>query len=386
MEALPHLIFASAVTFIVCFLLLVNYLSFKYTILIASFKISIPFLYFSRFGNKWTPYDGRKFQTVATTLLEQGHTPWSLVFHWDFLITYVDSTHVIPYWWNVTAQYLFGPYYYSPIFLNVILTVFTGMYCMFILSRSGFQESYYKYYLAFFVLQWDVLVFSSILNIKSIIVTLFITMYLYHFIMMVSSRNSAWSGFHFAMVLLILFIIYWSRFYIVPLLVMSSLAWIAFHSRRKKWVPILALPVVALYPIIERGLKQTQYFEPLTLTEFVFNAAKIVLTPRPWGVNAEFSFLIIPAVFHWLFIFPSIFSSLLLWNKSKYTRLLVIFTVGFVVFYAIFPGLASVRMRYQIVFVITLLQFHMLWETASLIEVKSTILSSSFSDADKAAT
>lgn len=386
MYALPNLLFASLAAFIVCLFLLNNYLSFKYSVLLASLKTSIPVWYFATFGKKWTPYDGENFQKVATTLVEQGHTPWSLIFNWDFLISYVDSTHVIPYWWNVTAQYLFGPYYFSPIFLNIITTVLTGMYCVFILSRSGFPQSYYKYYLSFFVVQWDVLAFSSILNIKSIIVSLFITMYLYHFIMLVSSQVSVWSGFHFTMIMAVLVVMYWTRFYIILLLVMASGAWLAIHSRQKKWALSLALPVVALYPIIERGFNQSQYFEPLTLPEFIFNAARIVLTPRPWGVNTGFSFLIVPSTLHWLFIAPMAVSLLFLWRRSEYIRLLIIFSSVFVVFYAIFPGLASARMRYQIVFVFSLLQFHMLWEVASMIEVRPKVLSSSLSGTDETAT
>jgi hypothetical protein len=365
------LLIASIVTFFLGFFLLRQYLSSKISFAVMFIKIGIPVAYFLSVGVLWAPYDGRKFQRLAAGLLNEDITPWSFLFNLDFVVNFVGSTHVAPYWLNVFGQYFFGPHYFSAIFVNILATILTGIYIIFILSRTGFSKTYYKYFFIFFLLHWDVLTYSSLLNIKGILIGLLIVMYFYHHIMMDSSTRLTLSVYHFAVMIGILFIMYWSRFYVISILLASSIMWVIIESNPKKWIPISAIGAVGLYPVVRIGLQfqDTRYFQFDILT-ILGTVPRILLTPRPWGVLPQFAFLIPSSIAHWLLIIPAMAYSGRLWVQEKNMRLLLCYLVVFVGFYSVFFELASARMRYQIAFVLAIGQYHFLWSLSRAITLE----------------
>lgn len=372
---ISDLLITAFVTLLIGFIILMRYFSITASFLIIFIKVIIPFIYFLVAERPWTPYDGETFQRVALELLNQGHTPWSLLFKWDYLVDHVNSIHATPYWWNVLGQYLFGPYYFSPVFLNIILTLFIGIYLMFILSYAGFSEKYCKYYLAFFVIHWDVLVWSSFINIKGVLVTLLVVMYFYSLIRIVSDHRDGKSKYHVIWLMCILYIIYWSRFYIIAILIASTVLWLFIESEVSFNKMSLLGGTISFVGITSFGFQMargTGYFNTVDFVNIITSVPRVILSPRPWAIQSEFSFLIVPAIFHWIFLIPAIIGFFRITPINKNIRLLSIYVVMFIGFYSLFSGLSSVRMRFQIIFVIILFQYHFIWELGQMVDIRYT--------------
>jgi hypothetical protein len=87
----------------------------------------------------------------------------------------------------------------------------------------------------------------------------------------------------------------------------------------------------------------------------------MILTPQPWNVESEYSFLVLPAAFHWFFFLPTAVGGYLLWQRSKESILLIIYLFVVILFCSSFEELLGPRQRFQLVFVIAWMQFHFLW-------------------------
>src|SRR5581483_1368055 len=86
------------------------------------------------------------------------------------VINLSEGYHVLYTWWNLLAQHLFGQHYYSSVFLNVLSTFVSGFVFVRILRLLNFPTAYQRGALIFFLLHWDVLVWSSFVNLKDILV------------------------------------------------------------------------------------------------------------------------------------------------------------------------------------------------------------------------
>jgi len=112
------------------------------------------------------------------------------------------------------------------------------------------------------------------------------------------------------------------------------------------------------------------------LNELVFTLSGIVhiiLTPRPWGISPEYSFLTIAAVLHWLFLLPTVIGGGMLWRQSKEAALLIIYCLVLIVLYGSYAELQGPRHRLQLVFIIAWMQFHFFWHIISTYRNRSKI-------------
>jgi len=336
-------------------------------------KTAIPSIYFAFTGTIWTPYDGIQFQQTASELISQGYNPIIVLLDLNFLIGYLNTTHIQPHWWTMLSQYLFGNHYFSPIFLNVLLTILIGMYTMFILSRTGFSSEYYKYFFVFFNIHWDVLAWSSFVNIKGVFITLVAVFFLYHLIMLVSSTENNRKYYHLLLLGGALSVMYLSRYYMIAILLASAITWLSIEYSSKDKIKYM-IPTITFFGLFSRyGLQRvrgTRYLEGISILSFVESLPRILLTPRPWGVLPEFSFLIIPSIFHWIFFIPASMCGIWLGYRHRNLRLIFIYAIMFFIFYSLFPDLASARMRVQVVFVFTIIQYQFLEFILKRFEIK----------------
>jgi len=370
---LSSLIIATLLTFIIIFLITSRYLSLKISFTVSLVKSLIPYTYFSFVGTKWTPYDGRSFQAGAEELLESGYGPVEIILNWGFLIDFVDSIHVIPYWWNMVAQTLFGYHYFSAVFLNVTLTVVIGVYTMFILSHTGLPETYYKWFFVFFLLHWDVITWSSLINMKGMFVTLLIVIYIYSLIRLNSSDQLLWKGIHGLSLAIILLIMYYSRFYMIAILAVTSVTWLVIEEGTDR-IRLTVGGIMILIPALLRGIQtalDSRYTDSINIVNTITGFLRILATPRPWGVNENFTFLVPAAILHWLLLPAAILFGLRLAYHHKNIRLISIFLLVFISFYSIFDNLVSARIQFQIVFIFTVFQFHALYRLVGILHLKN---------------
>ena len=69
------------------------------------------------------------------------------------------------------------------------------------------------------------------------------------------------------------------------------------------------------------------YWSLLDFSNIAVGPFQALLTPRPWNIEEEYSFLLVPSIMHWALIVPTFVGSVLLWKRSKFERLLIIYLV-----------------------------------------------------------
>src|SRR6266566_1826856 len=144
---------------------------------ISCLKAAIPFVYFLEYFRRgWMRLDDVSYYGGGLTLLYKGNNPFLIFFTADGraeLFKLAGGQHVLYYWYNLLAAYLFGPLYASPVFLNVASTFISGAFLCKMVLASGFEERYARWLVVFFLLHWDLLSWSSFLNLKEPLVLMF---------------------------------------------------------------------------------------------------------------------------------------------------------------------------------------------------------------------
>ena len=336
--------------------------------LTVTLKLALPVVYFAWLsdGMGWFLDDVTYFEN-GRHLLELGYTPlWVLgdPSRIESLKAVVGGHHILYLWWNLLAQFLFGPHYYSPVFLNLFLTFACGFFWVRTLRIMGFSKSYLRAFLVFFLFQWDVLAWSSLINIKD---TLVMTLTVLAFFMLArcSLRFSPFSLLAFGVVLLLFT---FTRFY-VPVLILSSVAaWLLLYWRSPTKVLILPATILTLLLVgTYFGSRHASELELFADADIPYGFFRFLLTPRPWGVSESYSFLFIPSLLHWLLFVPALASAWRLWKLLPPARLLLMYLLVTVAFYGAVPELQGPRQRIQVVFIIAWLQFdalRQLWHGA----------------------
>lgn len=343
------------------FILIVRQLSFAIALPVAAIKALVPLVYFAFFfDGSWTLIDDVTYQLHGEELrLHYG--PLSALWQEEGrakLIELSEGRHFLYAWWNLLAQSLFGEHYYAAVFLNVLLTFFIGLVLFALLGELGFGEGYRRGALVFFLLHWDVLAWSSLVNLKDVLVMALIVPTVYFLV--VARRQlrpmpllGAATG---------LFLLTWVRYYIPFFLVGAFVIWILVEGRfRWKYLyAFLAGGAILMLPLDWSAL---QYVQP---GQIGLGLVRAPLTPQPWSIEDEYSFLMLPSVLHWMLFVPMVIGAMALWARGGGTRFVVVFLVLTMLFYAVVPELQGPRHRVQLTFIIAWMQFHFFWELTLL--------------------
>ena len=334
-------------------------LPFLVATVIATIKIAIPFTYFAWFfDGKWTLSDDLNYIAWGQELVRAGYTPITALIEPEglkLLFSVSGGQHILYTWWNLVGQYFFGDHYYSSVFLNIALTFICGLLLFEILRALNFSHSYRILFFIFFLFHWDVIAWSSFVNLKEIMVqTLTLSGLL--FFVRISQRFSMPS---LIGLIASLFLLLWIRFYI-PIFILASFgAWVLF-SRPKKILKyyLLITPLVIAFFSLSGKLGALSLLQPKII---LGGLIRFILTPQPWNIEPSYSFLTIPSIFHWLFTIPSIIAFFFLWRRHDQTRLLLIYGIVVSLFYSILPEYQGPRHRVQLGFMLAWIQFHFLW-------------------------
>ena len=326
---------------------------------VALLRVGISLLFFAEyFDGSWCMSDDLGYFNDSAALLRGGFNPISVLITSDginALTTVAVGHHVLYYWWNVLAMYLFGEHYYSAIFLNVLLTFVTAFFLGRIATLLGFSRNYRIGLLLFYLLHWDIITWGSFVNLKDCLVQMLTVAGMYCVVRFCELRDW-WSVAGFA---LILQLFYWIRFYLPVLILFSTVIWALWQwrdPRKYLLVPIICAATCFAVPTMSDA------GDGIEARNFAYGFCVIVLSPLPWQqVREDFWILGIAAGFHLLFLLPSAYGAWQLWQTSRMFRLFIIYLVVVLSFYAIVEDLRGSRQRFQLSFIFAWLQFQFLW-------------------------
>lgn len=357
----------AGVTWLISVLIVSKPLRLNWAVAVATLKIGILVVYFGWFyDGSWTIKDDKEYHKQATILLESELNPLDMLFTSAGFESLKDSTdrsrHVLYTWWVYTTEYIFGPVYYAPVFFNVVLTFIAGVMLYRLCAMEGFSELYNKGLLLFFLLHWDVLAWSSLISIKdSVVLTLTLgTFFLLWPIVKRPQINSANIAASLG-VAVITYALTFIRFYIPVLMLVAVLSYYFIHMESSyKYYFLLGASIVVLGIILFTPLIQFHIEKDMALDEkqVLIGLIRFPLTPRPWSLEPAYTFLFVPAILHWVFIVPAIVGAYYLWNSSELARMFIIYLVVIIGFYAIVEILQNTRQRFQVIFILSWMQYH----------------------------
>lgn len=338
------------------FLILRRDLGAVAALILALFKALVPVVYFAWFfDGTWTFRDDYAYMEHGKALLANGFTPLEALTSAEGLLmlgALAGSAHILYSWFNHLAFWLFGVAYYSPIFLNVVLTAATGWYLYRILERLEFPEVYRRWCVGFFLVHPEVLAWSSFANLKDLLVMFLSAALLYH--VMGLTQKMTLRG--VAMVGLLVGIFGTVRFYVPAFILGAWGVWLVLHGRKKRRLVLAAAAVVVVLAVVPL----TAAMNLIAPASAPVGAIRYVLSPRPWATDASYGFLGLPMVFHWLMIVPALVAGIAIWRSNTLARLPLLYVLLTVVVYAAAPMFHGPRHRVQMLFVVAWLQFHVL--------------------------
>lgn len=362
----PNLLWVSLVVMAAGVLIMSRILTYGAALLVACIRVSIPLIYFSWFfDGTWTFLDDMTYLSQGQQVLFYGYNPITILTDIDFLESLTGGHHILYPWWNVLGVYLFGSHYYSPVFLNVILTFVSAYFIFRLATACGFKSNYARALMLFFLLHPEILAWSSFINLKDVMV-MTLTIILLYLIIGLSKRLTV-PGLCLAAGILFLF--YWIRFYVPFMLTSAILIWLVFrHSRRRKFI-LISLILICSYWLWnsfdiasyreyrEKGIFTTEWMG------YSYNLIRIVLTPQPWSIDSNTPFLFVPSILHWLLFVPAVIAGIHIWRRFKGASLPLIYLVLGLLFYSSVPEVIGPRHRFQLIFIIAWMQFHFFWIT-----------------------
>ncbi len=331
-------------------------------------KYLIPMLYFGWFADgTWTLIDDLTYLRQGLELAGEGYTPISVLVTrtgLGHLVVLSEGIHILYGWFNLVAVQLVGPYYFSPVILNVFITCLTARVLWGFARDAGFGPRFSSGLTGFYLLHWDVVAWSAFVNVKDSIIVL-LTMLL---LRSLACFQQAPARRELLRALAVSAVLFWIRFYVPALAGLAMLIrGITSGTLRPKhrWVTLLIAAVVLAgmgWLIQSRWLAVIQaqlQFNPLQLG---VGLVRMLLTPQPWSVSPEYGFLLLPSMLHLLMLVPAVVGAMILWRDSPMLRLPIVYAVLVLVLFAAFPGQQGPRYRHQVVFVLVWAQFTFIWQ------------------------
>lgn len=268
----------------------------------------------------------------------------------EFKVT-AGGFHIGYYIYNYICFYFLGPYYYSPVLINILLTVISSILLFKTFNQIQTSKKFNLFFFLFFLLHWDIYAWFTVLNIKDSVVLFLECFVLYNFIVLL---NNKFSVVRILLIILALFVLSHIRFYFVQFLTVSMLIsfFVFLFKNTKSWLLdyFIKISVLIVLPICFYFLFIQLYAVRLermgATTNVLFGFIRFTLTPIPFNIDPEYSFLLISSFLHWslLLIIPI---GLYLFIK-KYFYILTPFLVFFLllcVFYGSFAELQGPRHR-----------------------------------------
>lgn len=345
----------------------------SYSIIIAVSKYIIFVVYFL-IWSKYSPIvllDDQTYYDQSVMIFEnaKGHLGYLFDFrHIAFFASVAGGTHFGYYIYNFVSFWIFGPNYYSPVVLNIFVSLVTGIMIYRTLLLVNIEKKFCQFFLVFFLLHWDLLAWSSFVNLKDILVLFFVVWALN---CMIRIKCSSSRLVPFLNLLLIGFLLLFVRFYLVYFLFVVALVYLVvtqMYKIKSRWGgPFIRLIVLIVMPIsfylIFVKLFANSLAEIGGTTNVMLGFIRFIMTPFPFTIENKYSFLLVSSILHWL-MFPLMLYGLYIFMKRYFFRLMpfIILAMLLCVFYGSFAELQGPRHRVVLLYFITLLQALSLYE------------------------
>lgn len=324
----------------------------------ASLKASLFFIYFALFFNGCvTCQDDLYYLDVASRLADDRISFLEMMIDSQIVQDMAESAHILYPIHNYISIQLFGNNYFSPIIINILLTIpiaYAGMK----LAVSALGISQYVGRMLFIVLlvHPEVLAWSTVFNGKEILLLLLN-------ILLLSGVNRILSGNLLTGLLILvpsIFLVSFVRFY-VPALIAA--AFILFYIikksayKRPKYLFIVCAIVFAMVLEFDGALDYAIGLIIASFTNPVTGVIRFLLTPIPFLTDDVYAFLDWPALIHWALMPFMIYGVSLVYRaKRDFGIFLIYYVAVFVLFYGSFGELQGPRHRFQLEFAIAVFQ------------------------------
>lgn len=355
----PGLWGAAVLTILACALILRRFGPWCVVVAAAAVKALAAAAYFQWFfDGSWTVLDDQAYFRHGRILLDAGFDPVSALVERKGLATLLllsEGPHILYSWFNLAAQWTLGQAYWAPVFGNIVLTCVAARLLYAIARRCGADHAYGRALALFFVLQWELVAWSSFLNVKDVMV---MTMTLALLAPMLRlSQEFRWGTLLLAVLAGAAFL--WIRFY-VPLVAVLAFAlhqvqWGALARGRTLVVVVVAAAVVAL---MRQQLLAFAGVLQLTAGNLAFGWLRTLLSPQPWSLQPGYGFLLVPSVLHFATFPLLVYGSWALVRRPGPARFLFTYAALILLSVAAYPELQGPRHRIQLLFVIAWAQFH----------------------------
>ena len=353
-----HLLALSGVVFLAGAVITSRRLPVLWALAIAFLRVFASLMYFAwYFDGQWSMLDDLSYFEQGNYLLQWGYSPLSIVTAEgrDAIAAHIDSSHILYTWWNLLTMWTCGAYYYVPVMFNVLVTFGSAHLFAGLLEEIGFSKRYQRTLQVCYLLHWDTIAWSSLINLKDPLVQFF-TIGFFLCAVRAVRRGSHWD---LALCCGIVAAFQLLRFYVPFLIGAAAAAWLFLEWRDVRKFPLLAgALLVGLWLLPGRAY---QLFESYSLIDVAYGICRFTLTPQPWDLADSYTFLLLPATFHWLMFVPATVGGAMLWRDSRVARIVLLYAMGMIVMYALAEELQGVRQRFQLSFVFAWAQLHFLW-------------------------
>ncbi|WP_200763266.1 hypothetical protein [Nitrosophilus alvini] len=350
-----NLFFISLVIFIfgvtVVFIYSKNiYISF----FIASIKTTFFFIYFYLFfDGTFTLLDDWSYLKQTEDIINQNKTLFTLIFNPNDLVNFFSTKHIVYQLYNVAAFNVFGNNYFSPVALNIILTYFISWILYNFLLLLKFSKKISLLIAVFYLIHWDTLFWSSIINIKDFLAQFLFLVILYNLIKIENKKKIVPLIYIFISVVILTFL----RFYLPYLIFISYLLYKIFI--KLKTIKNFNLKVVGFFLffsipflLIAAIINFFPHYWNLFMSFFsnpIIGTVRFLLTPMPFNLEESYQFLYFSSILHWMF-FPFLLYGYWIFRRinTQIFYLISFVLLIVIVFYGSFSELQGPRHRIQI--------------------------------------
>ncbi len=359
-ELTPGLLAVAAVCFLLIAAILRRVLPARFSVLIAFVKVAIPFAYYAFFFTpQWTFLDDHVYLSHANDLLAHGFHPLASLTDRAFIVRLLflsQGIHFFYTWWNMFAVWLLGPHYWSPVFLNVLLSALAVASFGRLLADWSVPRGYRIGATCFFALDVEVLAWSSILDLKDIVVMTFSVTALRALLLMTAGRFAPRTVLALLGSLLILTA---TRYYVPTVMLAAAACWtlLSLNLLRRPGTAFIVLTSFAAVAVWL--LKHADNnLDLVHLQNAGYGLVRFLVTPQPWSLEDNYSFLLIPSIVHWVLLPVLAFGAVRTWRDLPALRLLSLYCLMLMGLYAVVPQLLGPRERLQLTPILSLLTFH----------------------------
>jgi len=361
----------AALTFWILSVFLVRrWIPYRFALPILGVKFSIPVIYRFLSGSIIPEYNAiavDSFYSQTRHILDSGYTPISLLVDGFGPIGSIMGTRDPFYWWwNGLWITVIEDSLFTPVLANVFVMVLASIVATTLFARLDFPFKYQQLFLVFTIFHWEIVVWSSIMNIKDPLVALGTVSSIYLIVAGIESRNNRSLMLILSLLALILLITSYIRWYIPFLLFGTLCVWLIIEVLIRWESRPSALSIIFSVIIIIVGGQYlvNNFVQQISISHFPLGFFRYTVGPVPWGVATSYAFLTPAAILHWLLFPAGIVGALLLIN-NQYARLILIYVILMSISYAFSPDASGPRFRLQITLLYSVFQFYGVLELIS---------------------